>query len=134
MTVHLQDRHTDDTAMPRHPVNAHARGLRLAVPALRLAGAALAALALQACTWVEVDEAGARVAQRTAAEVAGCRNLGQASVHTTDKVVLARDTRTVQAEVIALAKNQAGAMGGNAIVPAGPLNGGSQSFDVYRCE
>lgn len=90
-------------------------------------------LALGACTWVKVTEAGGRVAQRTAEEVSSCRKLGQASVQTTDKVILARDTRTVQAEVIALAKNQAGSMGGNAIVPASALAGGSQSFDVYSC-
>ena len=125
MTEPLPKTHDLRAATPQH----HSRA-----PVLRMAAAALAALALQACTWVEVDEAGARVAQRTAAEVAGCRNLGQASVHTTDKVLLTRDPRTVQAEVIALAKNQAGDMGGNAIVPAGPINGGSQSFDVYRCE
>ncbi len=92
------------------------------------------AAVLPACTWVDVSEAGARVAQRSAEEVTNCRNLGQATVHTTDKVVLTRDPRTVQAEVIALAKNQAADMGGNAIVAASAIAGGSQSFNVYRCE
>lgn len=90
-------------------------------------------LAFSGCTWVKVNDAGARVTLRTAAEVASCERIGTANVKTTAKVLVSRDPRDVQTEVIALGRNQAGEMGANAIVPARPLEGGSQSFDMYRC-
>ena len=92
------------------------------------------ALVLSNCTWVKVTEAGAAVALRAANETSGCERIGVASVKTAAKVVLARDTRTVQAEVYAMAKNQAGTMNANAIVPIGTVVDGAQSFDVYRCQ
>ncbi len=91
------------------------------------------ALLLSSCTWVKVTESGAGVAIRAASEVSGCERIGVASVRTTDKVVLARDTRKVQSEVYAMAKNQAGTMNANAAVPIGQIVDGAQSFDVYRC-
>jgi hypothetical protein len=93
----------------------------------------LVVLALPGCTWVKVTDAGAKVAIRNASEVTACRKVGVASAHTTAKVLLARDSRTVQAEVLALAKNQAGEMHGNAIVPIGDVQNGAQTFDVYSC-
>ena len=91
------------------------------------------ALLLSSCTWVKVTEAGAGVAVRAANEVTSCERIGVASVKTTAKVVLARDTRKVQSEVYAMAKNQAGTMNANAVVPIGQIVDGGQSFDVYRC-
>ncbi len=91
------------------------------------------ALLLSSCTWVKVSEAGAGVAIRAANEVSSCERVGVASVKTTAKVVLARDTRKVQSEVYAMAKNQAGTMNANVAVPIGQIVDGAQSFDVYRC-
>lgn len=96
------------------------------------AAVALAVL-LSSCTWVKVTDVGAAVAIRTAGEVSRCERIGVSSVKTAAKVVLARDTRTVQAEVYALAKNQAGSMNANAIVPIGQVVDGAQSFDIFRC-
>ena len=91
------------------------------------------ALLLSGCTWVKVNDAGANVAIKAANEVSSCERIGVASVKTTAKVLLARDTRKVQSEVYAMAKNQAGTMNANTAVPIGQIVDGAQSFDLYRC-
>lgn len=93
----------------------------------------LLTLSLGGCTWVKVTEAGAQVAVRNATEVAGCERLGTAGAQTTAKVLLARDARKVQAELLALGKNQAAEISGNAIVAEGDVQNGAQKFAVYRC-
>lgn len=100
---------------------------------LSVAIVAIVAIALSGCTWVKVSESGAHVAVRTAAEVANCQKVGGVSGKTVAKVVVTRNARKVQEEVTALGKNEAGKIGGDTIVPSGPINAGEQEFDVYKC-
>lgn len=97
----------------------------------------IAALVLASgCTWVQLSEGGQGVHVGTTAEVAACQKLGTASVSTRDTVaIFARSKRRVQQELENLARNEAaGELGGDTIVPRGPVqDGGRQSFDVYRC-
>jgi hypothetical protein len=44
-----------------------------------------------------------------------------------------RGSEKVQDELITLARNEAGTLGGNTIVPDGTIEEGRQRFVVYRC-
>jgi len=110
---------------------------RVPTPVLRglRRGAALAVLAsaLGGCTWIELTDAGAAVAQGTASEVAGCELVGDVTASTQDRVLLKRGRGKVAEELIVLARNEAATVGGDTIVPRGPMVDGRQTFDVYRC-
>ena len=98
-----------------------------------LASTGLAALAL-ACTWVKLTETGQAVHVAQPAEIHGCESKGRTHAQTTDRVVLfARQESTVEKELQSLARNEAALMGGDTIAAATPIEGGRQSFDVYRC-
>lgn len=106
-------------------------------PLAVLAVAALAALAglTAGCTWVDLTHEGRGVRVASAAEVAGCERLGATHSKTSDNVwIFARSDSKVEYELEALARNEAAAMGGDAIIPTGPVSeGGRRSYDVYRC-
>jgi len=90
-------------------------------------------LAMTACTWIKLTDAGAAVEQATEAQVAGCRQVGIVSSTTQDRVLLTRGRGKVSEELIVLARNEAARLGGDTIVPANPMAGGHQDFNVYRC-
>ena len=98
-----------------------------------LASAALGACWL-ACNWVPLTEGGQAVRLAKPAEVKSCETLGRTHAQTTDRVVLfARSDQKIEQELQSLARNEAAQMGGDAIAAAGPVDGGRQTFDVYRC-
>ena len=100
--------------------------LRLLFPA--------AALALCACTWVPVTPEGSKVRVGNAAEVEGCTSLGTVTGKTTVTVgPMARNEEKVAKEVESLARNEAATMGGDVIVPTGPVDWDHRSYAVYRC-
>src|SRR5262245_20550343 len=97
-------------------------------------GVLSAALVQSACVWVSLTSGGEQVRLLEPVEVADCRRVGSTTSQTTDRVLIfARVDRTVNEEVRSLARNEAAQMGGDGIVPRGPLERGRQSFDVYRC-
>lgn len=105
-------------------------------PATRVTACCLLCVALlpSACVWVPLTSGGEQVRMLAPAEVEHCRKLGSTTSQTTDHVLIfARIDRTVNEEVRSLARNEAAEMGGDVIVPRGPLEQGRQSFDVYRC-
>jgi len=87
------------------------------------------------CTWVKLTNEGRGVRVGAAADVAACQKLGSTHSRTSDTVwIFARSDKKVKAELEALARNEAADMGGDVIVPLGPVSvDGRQSFDVYRC-
>ncbi|CAI8953631.1 DUF4156 domain-containing protein [Methylocaldum szegediense] len=86
------------------------------------------------CTWVELTPGGEKVRELTPPEVGRCKHLGRVTSNTAATVgIFARSKETVQKEVNRLARNNAADMGGDTIVPAGPLIDGEQTFNVYRC-
>lgn len=90
---------------------------------------------LGACVdWVPLTAEGQRVRLAKAADVASCTKLGSVTARTKVTVgPMARDEAKIEAELEALAKNEAGTMGGNSIVPAGPVDWDQRSYSVYRC-
>jgi hypothetical protein len=101
---------------------------------MRLTTLVLALVTLNACTWIELTDAGAGVAQGGSADVQGCQLVGNVTSTTQDRVLLKRGRSKVAEELIVLARNEAATLGGDTIVPRGPMTNGRQDFSVYRCE
>lgn len=90
---------------------------------------------LTACgTWVQVTSAGQGVRVATPNEVSACTRLGSSTTNALDSIgFIDRSAAKLQEELINLARNEAGDMGGNRIVVESPISEGKQSFGVYRC-
>jgi hypothetical protein len=87
-----------------------------------------------ACTWVQLTAEGRGVQLLTSSEVSNCTRVGTTSSATTSRLlVVQRGGEKVQGELVTLARNEAGLMDGNTIVADSTIEGGRQSFTVYRC-
>ncbi len=93
------------------------------------------ALLLASCgSWVQLTGLGQQVEVRSEGQIGACQSLGRASSTTLDRLLLIeRNTSRQEDELLTLARNEAGNMGGNAIVPMTAASAGKQSFAVYRC-
>lgn len=91
--------------------------------------------AISACgTWVNVTSAGQLVSVATPTQVSNCERVGSSTTNALSEIVFVeRGTAKLQKELIDLARNEAGDMGGNRIVVETPITDGRQSFGVYRC-
>lgn len=85
------------------------------------------------CTWIKLTDAGAQVAQGEPGEVQHCELVGNVTSSTQNRVILQRGRGKVAEELIVLARNEAATLGGDTVVPKGPMVDGRQDFDVYRC-
>lgn len=90
-------------------------------------------VSLAGCTWVDLTRAGEQVRQLQATEVISCDRIGTATANTTDRIVVPRNRDKVADELMMLGRNEAARLGGNAVVPQGPPQLGTQVFDVYNC-
>ncbi len=93
-----------------------------------------AILALNGCAFVQLSEAGAGVAQLSTGDVANCREVGEVSTQTKDKILISRGEEVVREELTILARNEAAGLGANAIVPIAQPVEGTQRFRAYFCE
>ena len=100
----------------------------------RLAMTALALALLQGCAWVDLTAEGADV-EVMADAPEGCERLGSStSVTRRDVGFIDRNPEKVAGELETLARNTAGRMGGDTIVPESEIaDEGSQQFGVFRC-
>jgi len=90
---------------------------------------------LSSCnSWVQVTSEGESVRLASGRETANCQRVGSAQAQTLSRlVVVERGGERLQDELIRLARNEAGDLGGNVIVPESVIEEGRQSFGVYRC-
>ncbi|GAB4193373.1 MAG: DUF4156 domain-containing protein [Wenzhouxiangellaceae bacterium] len=91
---------------------------------------------LPACTWVEVDEHGYDVQALNAGAPppSQCVSKGQVEVSVLHEISFyQRDEEKIAAELLKLARNEAGRMGANLIQPVQQPSEGRQRFDVYTC-
>ncbi|MDX1491864.1 MAG: DUF4156 domain-containing protein [Pseudohongiellaceae bacterium] len=90
---------------------------------------------LTACgSWVQVTSAGQNVSVASPSEVSNCTRIGSSTSNALDKIgFIDRSGNKLQEELINLARNEAGDMGGNRIVIESPISEGTQSFGIYRC-
>jgi hypothetical protein len=94
----------------------------------------LLSFGLAACTWIKLTHEGEAVTVTSSADPA-CKKLGSTtSVGRSEVASINRNEEKVATELETLARNQAPGMGGNTIVPAGPVSeDGQRTFTVYRC-
>ncbi|MBL4581524.1 MAG: DUF4156 domain-containing protein [Gammaproteobacteria bacterium] len=96
--------------------------------------AAIAATTLSACTWVQLTTEGENVSLLAVDRISNCERIGRATAKTLGKIVtIQRGGERLQEELLTLARNEAGRMGGNTVVPESLIDGGEQDFGVYNC-
>jgi hypothetical protein len=89
---------------------------------------------LAGCAWVTPTTRGQAIAYLQPEQVQSCQKLGRVSVETVNKVVLlSRNAKTVQNELITMAKNEAVVIKADTIAPETEITDGRQSFLAYRC-
>ena len=94
----------------------------------------LAAVALlSSCATVKLTEQGEKVRVLDPSEVASCKNMGRTSASVTAKFIFDRPESAVKKELEAIARNGAGRMGGDTIVPLTIIENGQQTFEVFKC-
>jgi hypothetical protein len=91
-------------------------------------------IGLSGCTWVKLTTGGEQVAVESRADPA-CKKLGHTtSMGLSEVASIDRKEAKVATELETLARNQAAGLGGNTIVPDGPVTKeGEQTFTVYQC-
>ncbi len=96
--------------------------------------AACSVALLSACTWVKISPKGetVRLVQSQRA-VESCQRLGKVNAKVVSRVVIERDEEKVATELATLARNEAGMLGGDTIVPISEIYDGRRVFAVYRC-
>lgn len=100
----------------------------LASVALTIAGT------IGACTWVETRPGAENIVIAEPGQVADCTRQGTTRASVRDRVAgVQRKPGKVAEEIEALARTSAMEMGGDALVPIGPVRDGAQEFIVYKC-
>ena len=89
---------------------------------------------LTSCAWVKVTAKGegVRLVQPMNA-VESCKKLGTVNTKVVSEFIFDRNPDKVATELADLARNEAGMMGGDTIVPASEIVDGRRSFGVYQC-
>ena len=99
----------------------------------RILSIAILLSAVTGCNWVQVTTEGVEVALVEATEVGNCQRIGQTRSKTLSRIIFQRGAKTLQEELVSLARNDAGGLGGNTIVAESSIEGGEQVFGVYTC-
>lgn len=91
-------------------------------------------ICLPACAWVEPTKESSGVTLVKPANVKDCLKLSTSNVSLTQKVgIFSLDDKAATEELVTVAKNRAGELGGDSIVAKGPIADGKMSFDIYKC-
>jgi hypothetical protein len=96
---------------------------------------AIGAVMLVSCSsWVQLTSEGESVMLLPESGVASCTRVGGTRSSTLNKILFTQRNRLrLEEELATLARNEAGSMGGDAIVVESPISDGTQRFGVYRC-
>lgn len=70
---------------------------------------------------------------QSAKTLESCKKLGNVNSKVVSRIVFDRDTEKVANELADLARNEAGLMGGDTIVPISNIIDGRRNFAVYQC-
>ena len=91
-------------------------------------------LVVSSCAAIKLTADGEKVRVLAPNEVSSCKKLGQTNTSVTDNVVgINRPIEALERELVIIARNSASNMGGDTIVPLTVIEGGKQSFIVYKC-
>ena len=89
---------------------------------------------LSGCSWVKLTPQGEKVRVLSDAEVTTCKRLGKTTANVADRIGgIERKDHIVKENLEMLARNAAGEMGGDTVVPASAITEGKQTFDVFKC-
>lgn len=101
---------------------------------VRMLAAVVATALLAGCNWVDLKPGADTVDLRSPSQVHSCERLGATTTSVRDRVgIFNRDTDKVGRELADLARNSALELGGDTIVPDGPIEDGERRFLIYRC-
>jgi len=91
-------------------------------------------LTTAACTWVKPAPGSEDIIIAEPDEVADCTRQGTTRASVRDRVAgVQRKPGKVAAEIETMARTSAMEMGGDALVPDGPVRDGARNFIVYQC-
>jgi len=91
-------------------------------------------LVVTGCTSIKLSSGGEKIRVLAPGEVSSCKKLGQTNTSVTDMVLgIDRPIEALERELAIIARNSANTMGGDTIVPLTVIEGGKQSFVVYKC-
>ena len=100
----------------------------------RILIAAVIALTVSSCTWVEPDSAGSAVRVTYDKNLSGCDKRGEVTVSVKHEIAgIDRNAVKVQDELESLARNEAATLGADVVQALGPVEGGEQRYGAYRC-
>lgn len=92
------------------------------------------ALLIPGCTFVSLQTDASHVARIEAPAAPDCEELGITRVEVLHEVgFLTRNPSKVEGELDILARNAAVDLGGNTVVPSGPVEAGKRAYRVLRC-
>ena len=95
---------------------------------------AMSAAMVTGCTWVQLTSEGENVSLAGADRVGNCNRIGSVTAKTLGSIAkIERGGGRLQQELLTLARNEAGDMGGNTVVPESLINDGKQDYGVYSC-
>ncbi len=90
---------------------------------------------LVGCNWVQLTSEGRGVRLANSNEVGNCSRIGRTTSQTLSRVaIVERGSDKLQQELLTLARNEAGRMGGNTVAPESLISQGQQTFGVYTCQ
>ena len=91
-------------------------------------------LIVGSCATIKLTTGGEKVRVLTPNEVSSCKKLGRTNTSVTDLVLgIKRPIETLERELAIIGRNSANNLGGDTIVPLTVIEGGKQSFIVYKC-
>jgi hypothetical protein len=87
------------------------------------------------CSFMDLTKEGEDVRVATADAVSACTGLGRTTASVVHEVAsIPRHPDAVKENIEVTARNSAGSMGGDTIVPVSAIAEGKQTFEVYRCK
>lgn len=96
--------------------------------------AAITAAAVTGCTWVQLTSEGENVSLAGVDRIDNCVRIGRVTSKTLGSIAkVERGGGRLQKELLTLARNEAGDMGANTVVPESLIDNGQQDFGVYNC-
>ena len=91
-------------------------------------------ISLSGCATSGLNEAGEKVRVLDPQEVTSCRKLGETNTQVTANLAgIPRPIETITKELRVVARNAAGRMGGDTVVPLTVITDGQQTFEVFKC-
>ncbi len=89
---------------------------------------------ISSCSFAPIEESGHKVRVLASSEVTSCRKLGTTGASVLSTLAgIKRPPETIAKELENVARNAAGSMGGDTIVPKSAIQQGQRTFFVYKC-